>query len=107
MDVLNKSLASGTLPVSCQRAVIALLPKKGNLQDIKNWRPVSLLCTDYKLLSKTLAIRLRGAMEKVIHQDQIYCVPSRTMADNTCFIRDVLSLSVEFHFYRDSEFGRF
>ncbi|KAI3357185.1 hypothetical protein L3Q82_015640, partial [Scortum barcoo] len=27
-----------------------LLPKKGNLQDIKNWRPVSLLFMDYKIL---------------------------------------------------------
>ncbi|KAI3357334.1 hypothetical protein L3Q82_015491 [Scortum barcoo] len=52
--------------------------KKGNLQDIKNWRPVSLLCVDYKLLSKALANRLREAMEQVIHRDQTYCVPGRS-----------------------------
>ncbi|KAJ3587712.1 hypothetical protein NHX12_011309, partial [Muraenolepis orangiensis] len=40
LDVFNESLASGSMPVSCRRAVITLLPKKGNLQDIKNWRPV-------------------------------------------------------------------
>ena len=52
LDVLNESLTSGSLPLSCRRAVVTLLPKKGNLQEIKNWRPVSLLCTDYKVLSK-------------------------------------------------------
>ncbi|KAI3357876.1 hypothetical protein L3Q82_015542, partial [Scortum barcoo] len=38
LEVFNESLASGSLPLSCRRAVITLLPKKGNLQDIKNWR---------------------------------------------------------------------
>ncbi|KAI3376858.1 hypothetical protein L3Q82_000114 [Scortum barcoo] len=79
--------------MSCRRAVLTLLPKKGNLQDIKNWRPVSLLCVDYKLLSKALANRLRGAMEQVIHQDQTYCVPGRSMVDNIYLIRDVLEVS--------------
>ncbi|KAI3361898.1 hypothetical protein L3Q82_002226 [Scortum barcoo] len=45
--------------------MLTLLPKKGDLQDIKNWRPVSLLCTDYKLLSKVLANRLRKVMDQL------------------------------------------
>jgi len=51
LEVLNESLAEGQLPLSCRRAVLTLLPKKGDLADIKCWRPVSLLCSDYKLLS--------------------------------------------------------
>ncbi|KAJ3595924.1 hypothetical protein NHX12_002336 [Muraenolepis orangiensis] len=93
LDVFNESLASGSMPVSCRRAVITLLPKKGNLQDIKNWRPVSLLCVDYKLLSKALATRLGRAVEQIIHRDQTYCVPGRSMVDNVHLIRDVLEVS--------------
>ncbi|KAJ3583613.1 hypothetical protein NHX12_016372 [Muraenolepis orangiensis] len=93
LDVFNESLASGSMPVSCRRAVITLLPKKGNLQDIKNWRPVSLLCVDYKILSKALATRLGKAVEQVIHRDQTYCVPGRSMVDNVHLIRDVLEVS--------------
>nr|BAC82605.1 pol-like protein [Tetraodon nigroviridis] len=93
LEVFNESLSSGSLPVSCRRAVMALLPKKGNLQDIRNWRPVSLLCTDYKILSKVLATRLREAMEEVIHRDQTYCVPGRSIVDNVHLIRDVLKTS--------------
>lgn len=52
MAVLSSSLAEGLLPLSCERAIRTLLAKKGHLRDIKNWRPVSLLCSDYKLLSK-------------------------------------------------------
>ncbi|TWW73395.1 Transposon TX1 uncharacterized 149 kDa protein ORF 2 [Takifugu flavidus] len=76
-----------------KRAVVTLLPKKGNLQEIKNWRPVSLLCTDYRILSKTLASRLREAMEQVIYRDQTYCVPDRFIVDNVHLIRDVLEVS--------------
>ena len=93
LDVFDESLESGSLPLSCRRAVITLLPKKGNLQDIRNWRPVSLLCTDYKILSKVLAKRLRGTMEQILHQDQTYCVLGRFMVDNIYLIRDVLEVS--------------
>ena len=56
LEVVNDSIVTGGLPLSCRRAVITLLPKKGDLQELKNWRPVSLLCTDYKILSKALAL---------------------------------------------------
>lgn len=46
LNVFKESLVLGTLPVSCRRAVIALLPKKGNLLVIKDWHMVTLLCTD-------------------------------------------------------------
>ena len=55
LTVFNESFKDLVLPISCRRAVITLLPKKGDLQEIKNWRPVSLLCTDYKILSKALS----------------------------------------------------
>ncbi len=40
--VCNKD---GILPVSCQHAVLSLLPKKGDLSLLKNWRRVALLIT--------------------------------------------------------------
>ncbi len=93
LEVLNDSLARGLLPLSCRRAVLTLLPKKGDLTDIKCWRPVSLLCSDYKLLSKVLANRLAEVMDQVIHPDQTYCVPGRSIFDNVSLIRDLLDVS--------------
>ncbi|KAL6473518.1 hypothetical protein MHYP_G00170790 [Metynnis hypsauchen] len=75
LEVLNDSLAKGRLPSSCRRAVLTLLPKKGDLHELKNWRPVSLLCCDYKLLSKVLAVRLKEVVGQIIHPDQTYCIP--------------------------------
>ncbi|KAI3355603.1 hypothetical protein L3Q82_018440 [Scortum barcoo] len=93
LEVIMDCLETGRLPLSCRRAVITLLPKKGDLQELKNWRLVSLLCTDYKILSKVLACRLREVMASVIHIDQTYCVPGRLISDNVTLIRDVLEVS--------------
>ncbi|KAK3517082.1 hypothetical protein QTP86_004127 [Hemibagrus guttatus] len=66
LDVLRDSILRGELPLSCRRAVLTLLPKKGDLTHLKNWRPVSLLCTDYKLLSKAVSLETdKGQTEQV------------------------------------------
>jgi len=39
LAVLSSSLSEGRLPISCRRAVITLLPKKGDLKEVKNWTP--------------------------------------------------------------------
>lgn len=54
LEVVSDSLKVGRLPMSC-RIAITLLPNNGDPQDLKNFRLVSLLCTDYKTLSKALA----------------------------------------------------
>jgi len=92
LEVFCDSISRRQLPLSCRRAVLTLLPKKGDLKEIKNWRPVSLLCVDFKILSKTLANRLRKVMEQIIHADQSYCVPGRSITENIGLIRDIFDV---------------
>ncbi|CAM5092783.1 unnamed protein product [Eretmochelys imbricata] len=56
--VWAESLQGGVLPLSCRRAVLALLPKKGDRHDLRNWRPISLLSTGYKIVAKAISLRL-------------------------------------------------
>ena len=77
LEVFQDSLCKRQLPLSCMMAVITLLPKKRDLQDLQKWRPVSLLCGDHTIISKTLASRLREVTIEVLHVDQTYCVPGR------------------------------
>ena len=76
LDVLKFSLQDGLLPLSCRRAVVCLIPKKGDLQTLQNWRPISLLCVDYKIFSKTLVNRIKPFLSFLIHFDQSFCVPN-------------------------------
>lgn len=92
LDVFKECFKKGTLPASCWRAVLSLLPKKGDLTLLKNWRPVALLCTDYKILSKVLSNRLKLFIDLLIGADQSYCVLDRSMLDNLFLMRDVFDI---------------
>ncbi|CAM2102542.1 unnamed protein product [Caretta caretta] len=90
--VWAESLQGVVLPLSCRRAVLALLPKKGDLRNLRNWRPVSLLSTDYKIVAKAISLRLGFVMADVIHPDQTYTVPGHSIFDNLFLVRDPLEL---------------
>ena len=95
LSVLNHYFHTGSLPRSFGRAVITLLPKKGDLADIANWRPVSLLNNDYKILARLLANRLKECIGSVVAEDQTYCVPGRSIHDNVSLIRDIIDYANE------------
>lgn len=90
--VFMECFQTGSLPGSCQRAVLSLLPKKGDLALLKNWRPVALLCSDYKILSRALSNRLKEVLGNIIHMDQSYCVLDRNIMDNIFLIRDIIDV---------------
>lgn len=89
-EVVQKCYEEQCLPRSCQRAVLVLIPKKGDISLMKNWRPVSILTTDYKILAKVLVNRLKCVLGNIIHKDQSYCIPDRTIYDNIFLVRDLL-----------------
>ncbi|KAK2878230.1 hypothetical protein Q8A73_010385 [Channa argus] len=64
------------------RGVITLVYKnKGVRTDLANYRPISLLNTDYKILAKVLGFRLRGVIGSIIGPTQTYSIPGRDIAD--------------------------
>ena len=58
--------------------MITLIEKKDrDKRYIKNWRPISLLNVDTKILSKILAIRIKKVISYIISHDQTAYVPGR------------------------------
>jgi Reverse transcriptase (RNA-dependent DNA polymerase) len=51
-------------------------------EDIGNWRPISLLNTDYKILSKVLTNRLKIIAKTIIGQEQTCRIAGRSIFDN-------------------------
>ncbi|CAM2113673.1 unnamed protein product [Caretta caretta] len=82
VTIWAESLQSGVLLLSCRRAVLALLLKKGDLCNLQNWRPVSLLSTDYKVIAKAILLWLGSVLVDVVHPELTYTIPGRTIFDN-------------------------
>ena len=53
--------------------------KKKDPTEISNYRPITLLNTDYKLFTKTLALQLVEPIHKMIHSDQAGFIPKRSI----------------------------
>ena len=65
------------LSESQNRGIITLMFKSGEREDIKIWRPITLLNVDYKIVSKILAERLKRVLPNIINTDQRVGIFSR------------------------------
>ena len=74
-----------------RRGTIKLIPKKNSiLSKLKNWRPLTLLNTDYKIASKAIANRLKTALPKVISYDQTGFLKGRSINANIRLIEGII-----------------
>ena len=58
----------------------------------KNWHPISLLNSDYKIASKAITLRLKSVLPSIVHQDQTCNVPGRSICSNLQLVCDVLDM---------------
>lgn len=70
---------------------ICPLYKKGDKRNIANYRPITLLNTDYKLMTKAMANKLSEIANSIIHQNQAGFVPKRHLSDQTRLAHAMLS----------------
>ena len=91
LDFFTDCIDKQHFPTTSRRAVITLLPKSGDLGLIRNWRPVSVLCTDFKIYTRLILNRLKPALHKLVHSDQTYAIKGRSIQHNLHLLRDIIS----------------
>lgn len=87
--IIGSLLFRDPLSAAQRLAVITLASKGSDDKILSNWRPISLLCCDYKIVAKILVKRLQLVADKVIAPEQ-FCLPGRSI--NTCniLLRDII-----------------
>ena len=91
MGVFNDSYAIGTLPDSERIAVMRLIFKKGDEDEMGNYMPISLTNVDYRILAFVLSNRLQNVIPSVINTDQSAYIKGRYMGQNIRLISDIIN----------------
>ena len=91
-DMFNHWFAQGAIPGSVTKGVITLLKKGGRhvWEGLDDYRPITLLNTELKILARVLANRLQLVISDLIGSEQTFAVKGRSIQDNLHLIREVL-----------------
>ena len=91
-DVFNHWFAQGAIPSGITKGVIGLL-KKGSRHvwgHVYDYRPITLLNTELKILARVLANRLQLVISDLIGLEQNYAVMGRSIQGNSYLVSEVL-----------------
>ena len=78
---------TGATPANFLDGALITLYKKGDPFNVANYRPITLLNTDYRLLAKVLANRLGPSLNTIITAEQTAFLPGRHIGDNIMFLQ--------------------
>lgn len=69
---------TGKMPRGCNSTFVMLISKSGDLLTLSDYRPIGLVCCQYKILAKILAQRLKTVLPGIISECQsVLCVVDR------------------------------
>ncbi|MCU7801185.1 MAG: reverse transcriptase family protein, partial [gamma proteobacterium symbiont of Lucinoma myriamae] len=73
-----------------KQGILSLIYKSGDPTELSNWRPITLLNVDYKIIARVLAQRLQKIISKVVNTDQNGYIRNRFIGFNIRQIQDVI-----------------
>ncbi len=87
-----------TLPEHFNHGAVALLPKTDKAHPYAgDFRPITLLNVDYKIIAGCVAERIKQVLPSLIHITQTGFVPGRLIFENLTFTRDLIDWSKHTH----------
>ena len=91
MNMLNAAYQTGALDSDMCRGIINLIPKASKDQCfLKSLRPITLLCTDYKVIEKAISNCLLFSLQHLISQDQKGFLANRKITVNIRKVMDIM-----------------
>ena len=76
------------------KQLLRLLRKRGKDRSLlENWRPISLVNVDAKIMSKVIATRLKSVLPQIIHHNQTGFVQDRCVGETVRSILDIMDFT--------------
>ncbi|KAL6125591.1 hypothetical protein ACLB2K_073647 [Fragaria x ananassa] len=90
VDVVKQAFSSVIIPAGLNHTLITLVPKISAPKHMHLFRPISLCCTVYKIISKIIVDRIRPMLKKWISPNQVSFVPGKQISDNIMIAQEIL-----------------
>lgn len=91
LKVFEESFDLEALPPTMTQGVITLIPKPNKDKEcLENWRPITLLNNDYKILASILARRIKDVLNSIIDESQSGFMEKRHITNNIRLVLDLL-----------------
>jgi len=91
LEIMNDMYREGQITDQQKHGIIVCVPKHTAPTSPKDYRPLTLLNTDYKLLTRIIANRLRPCLTDILHPAQHCGIPGTTVFEALATIRDAVA----------------
>ncbi|GJZ68261.1 RNA-directed DNA polymerase, eukaryota [Tanacetum coccineum] len=89
-DAVRYFFEYSEIPKGCNASFIALIPKNQNASLVKDFRPICLVGSLYKIIAKILANRLVGVLNGIVNEVQSAFISDRHILDGPFILNEVL-----------------
>ncbi|GKC34188.1 RNA-directed DNA polymerase, eukaryota [Tanacetum coccineum] len=89
-DAVKYFFTYGVIPKGCNSSFIALIPKIPDANMVKDFRPISLIGSVYKIIAKILANHLVGVLGDIVNEVQYAFIADRQILDGPFILNEVL-----------------
>ncbi|GKA72830.1 RNA-directed DNA polymerase, eukaryota, reverse transcriptase zinc-binding domain protein [Tanacetum coccineum] len=87
IEMVKRFEMDGFIPRGCNSSFIALVPKKQDPLYINDYRPISLIGCQYKVIAKFLANRLQKVVHSVVSEVQTAYIKGRQIIDGPLMVK--------------------
>jgi hypothetical protein len=88
--LISVAFETGEFPQSLSETLVALIPKVDCPTNFKEFRPISLCNTVYKLITKILVNRLRPFLNQIVGPYQSSFLPGKGTTDNAIILQEAI-----------------
>jgi hypothetical protein len=89
--LFNQMLRDRKLSERQKQGVIVCIPKNARPHTPKDYRPITQLNTDYKIIARLITARVRPILAELLHPNQYCGVPGNTIFDAVATVRDAIA----------------
>ncbi|GKE02211.1 putative RNA-directed DNA polymerase, partial [Tanacetum coccineum] len=91
-NFVSEFFNTGFIPFGCNSSFITLIPKVINPMNVGDYRPISLIGIQYKIIAKVMALRLAKVVDSVVSMEQSAFIKGRQILDGPLMVNEILAL---------------